>query len=296
MNNKKNKPHFLYSKLQRNGVFFLLTLIVTLQFIYFYVDFPSVELTVEEKKEISHFQSQLDSLALLKVNEKSVKFNPFNPSYIDDYKGEQLGMSVAEIDRLLLYKEQGNYINSVKQFQQVTLISDSLLAVISPYFKFPEWIENKNRLVSKNQNKTISKKDVIRIEKRDLNLATANDLKAVRGIGETLSERIVKYRASIKGFLNDEQLSEVYGLKTEVLNELLEQFTVLSSPNIEKLNVNTATFKEVLRLPYIDYELTKLIFNYRDEVAEIQSMDELKKIEGFPLEMFDRIALYLHAK
>ena len=71
---------------------------------------------------------------------------------------------------------------------------------------------------------------------------------------------------------------------------------MLSQPVIEKINVNTATFKEVLHLPYIDYELTKRIFNYRDEVAEIQSLEELKNIEGFPLELFDRIAVYLDAK
>jgi len=60
--------------------------------------------------------------------------------------------------------------------------------------------------------------------------------------------------------------------------------------------VNTATFKEVLHLPYIDYELTKKIFQYRDEVAEIQSIEELKAIEGFPLELYDKIIVYLEAK
>ena len=60
--------------------------------------------------------------------------------------------------------------------------------------------------------------------------------------------------------------------------------------------MNTATFKEVLHLPYIDYELTKKIFQYRDEVAEIQNLEELKNIEDFPIENFDKIALYLKAE
>jgi DNA uptake protein ComE-like DNA-binding protein len=60
--------------------------------------------------------------------------------------------------------------------------------------------------------------------------------------------------------------------------------------------VNTATFKEVLVIVYLDYELTKKIFNYKNQVAEIQSIEELKKIDGFPLERFSRIALYLEAK
>mgnify|MGYP000099997965 CR=1 FL=1 len=64
----------------------------------------------------------------------------------------------------------------------------------------------------------------------------------------------------------------------------------MSLPKIKKLNINRATFKQVLSIVYIDYELTKKILNYRDEVAEIQSLEELKKIDGFPLDKFNRIA------
>lgn len=290
------KPHFLYSKQQRNGVFFLLAIIICLQLIYFFVDIPSEELSEKEEIEIYHYQSRIDSLALLKMQNEPVKFSSFNPSYIDDYKGEQLGMSLKEIDRLLEFRKQGNYINSAKQFQQVTLVSDSLLSAISPYFKFPDWLVAKNKVKNNNVKRIAKKVDTPLKEKRDLNLATATELTAVRGIGKTLSERIVKYRTSLQGFFNNDQLSEVYGLSPEVIDVLLQQFTVLSKPNVVQINVNTATFKEILHLPYIDYELTKKIFQYKDEFAEIQSIEELKNIEGFPLEMFDRIALYLRAK
>ncbi len=70
----------------------------------------------------------------------------------------------------------------------------------------------------------------------------------------------------------------------------------MQKPIIKKINVNTATFKEVLRIVYVDYQLCKKIFNYRDEVAELQSIEELKNIEGFPLGQFEKIILYLDAK
>jgi len=85
-------------------------------------------------------------------------------------------------------------------------------------------------------------------------------------------------------------------LDKDVADEVLDRFTIIDKPQIQKINVNTATFKEVLSIVYIDFELTKKIFNYRDEVAELQSLEELKKIEGFPLEKYERIALYLEAK
>jgi DNA uptake protein ComE-like DNA-binding protein len=291
---KSIKPHFWYNKSQRNGVFFLLFFILILQGVYFFVDFSSSEETNLPSEEITLFQNQIDSLKLIEIENRKPKIYPFNPSFISDYKGYQLGMTTQEIDRLLSHRESGKYINSARQFQVVTKVSDSLLAVISPYFKFPDWISRKkNTSVNYNKSKV---EGIFTGEKQDLNIVTAIQLKEIKGIGDKLSERIIKYRVSMKGFMNDEQLEQVYGLKPEVIAKVLQRYTVLSQPTIEKVNVNTATFKEVLHLPYIDYELTKKIFQYRDEVAEIQNLEELKNIEDFPIENFDKIALYLKAE
>jgi competence ComEA-like helix-hairpin-helix protein len=69
----------------------------------------------------------------------------------------------------------------------------------------------------------------------------------------------------------------------------------LEIPNISKININNASFKEILRLPYIDYNLTQKIFNYRNENDQFIQIEDLKKIDSFPIEKFDRIALYLTA-
>lgn len=295
---KKLKSHFWFNKRQRNGIFFLMALIILLQGIYFF----GLPLMGESDRyselplgEIVTFQTQIDSLKLVELEKRKPKIYPYNPSFITDYKGYQLGMSNQEIDKLLKHRTEGKYINSVKHFQKVTGVSDSLLAVMSPNFKFPDWVVAKNKS-SKKKDTYIGKKNKLPIVKQDLNFATANQLKEIYGIGDKLSERIVKFRTSLNGFLSDEQLKEVYGLKPEVIDRILERYTVLSKPTIEKLNVNTATFKQVLHLPYIDYELTKKIFQYRDEVAEIQSIEELKNIDGFPLELYDKIIVYLEAK
>ena len=165
-----------------------------------------------------------------------------------------------------------------------------------PYFKFPDWITNKKKYRSYNANQTSPQVSEESFIIKDLNSATANELKIINGIGEKLSQRIVKYRTKLGGFLVNEQLYEVWYLDKDVADKVLKRFRIIQPPNIHKINVNTASFKEVLSIVYIDYELTKKIFDYRDEVAELQSLEELKKIDGFPLEKFDRIALYLEAK
>jgi len=284
------KSHFGYNKRQRNGIFFLLLIIITLQSIFFFVDFSSDNIIDFSKNEITLFQAEMDSLKAIELEKRKPKIYPFNPNYITDYKGYQLGMSIDEIDKLLLFRSKGKFINSVKQFKEVTKVNDSLLNVLSPYFKFPDWVTKELKATSTSK----INKDKIII--KDLNLATITELRIVNGIGEKLAERIINYRTKLQGFSFNNQLYEVWNLDKEVVAKVLIYFKVFNKPLIHKININEASFKEVLSIVYIDYELTKKIFNYRDEVAEIQNIEELKKIEGFPIKKFDRIALYLLAE
>ena len=286
------KYHFWYNKRQRNGIFFLLLIIGILQISFFFLDFSSNKPAQFSQNEIDEFKKEQDSLLNVAIKESKPKIFPFNPNYINDFKGYQLGMNVDEIDRLISYRKSGKFINSIKEFKVVTDVSDSLLNSISPFFKFPDWVTNKNNTT--NDSFKQPKKEVIEV--KDLNLVTSSDLIKIKGIGEKTAERILSYRDKLQGFTFEDQLYEVYYLYKEIADKALEYFKVLSKPTIKKININTASFKEVLSIVYIDYELTKKIFNYRDEVAEIQSLEELKKIDGFPIEKFNRITLYLVAE
>ena len=293
------KSHFWYNKSQRNGIFILILLIVIFQFIIVFVDFYSEEKVNIDTPKVIAFHHQIDSLRKISLENSRLKFFPFNPNYITDYKGAQLGMSLVEIDRLLAFRKTGEFINSRKEFQKVTTISDSLLNSISPYFKFPDWVVERNQniqLSTSRDTRLFAKKSKYILTSTDINLAVKEDLKTINGIGEKLSERIIKYRSKLQGFSKLNQLYEVWGLDTEVVDKLLLIFKVVNLPNIKKINVNTVSFRELLKNPYLDYELCKKIFEYKDEVAELQDISELKNIIGFPLDLYDRIVLYLVAE
>ena len=290
MNNFRS--NFDLNKRQRNGVFFLLFIILTLQIVFWFVDFSSKDVAdVSEFKRLA-FQNEMDSLVKIQLEESKPKLYPFNPNYITDFKGYQLGMSIDEIDRLLNYRQSGKFVNSVNEFQLITKISDSLLNAISPFFKFPEWVTSKK----KNTKLKAVESTKIVINEKDINRVNAEDLIKIRGIGDKLTKRILDYRKKLQGYSYNSQLYEVWNLDKKVADEVLKYFNVLELPRIKKLNVNTASFKEIISIVYVDYELTKKILDYKTEVAEIQSIDELKKIDGFPLDKFERITLYLMAE
>ena len=288
------ESHFWYNKRQRNGILFLVCMLIILQFILYYADFSTPDEYLDPA-EFAQIQHKIDSLTRAKKDSVSIKTHPFNPNFLTDYRAYQIGLTTVQIDCLFAFRKKGEFINSAQEFQQITGVSDSLLGIISPHFKFPEWTQKKKN--AKGSKKAVAETLVRPNEDvRDLNLVSAKELSSIKGVSDQLAKRIVSYRNKLHGFYDDDQLFEVYHLDEETGLEILKSFKVLERPVIKKIDINTASFKEILKVPYLDYKLTKKICSYRDRNLHFKDLEELKQIDSFPLEKFDRIAVYLSAQ
>lgn len=283
------KSHFKFTRSQRNGIFLMVLIIILLQGLYFFLDISTSEYLVNSE-ELKKYEQELDSLRNIEIEENKPKIFPFNPNYLTDYKGYTLGMNDDEIDRLLKFRNQGEWINSVKQFQEVTQVSDSLLNQISPYFKFPEWVTDTASAASSLYSKTPK----TLAQKQDLNTATAEELQRINGIGTYYSDKIIKLRSSFNGgFISDIQLQDIYGLTPEVIQKITDEFTVKTPRQILKINLNTATVDELVTVQHIDYELAYNIIEQRQLREGFKSLDDLTKVKDFPINKIDIIKLYL---
>ena len=289
------KSHFKFSNQQRNGIFLLLLLIIIIQlFIHFgseYV-FKTEVVSTQNNKELIAFINQIDSLKQVEVENRKPKIYPFNPNFITDYKGYTLGMSQDEINRLLEFRKQDQWINSTTQFQKVTKVSDSLLNQISPYFKFPDWVTNP-KPKKYTQNFSAKAREKTSEQKIDINIATASQLQKVYGVGEALSARIIKYRTKINGFYDLVELTEVYGLSPEVIDNIKQDFDIKTPRLVNKISLNKATRDQLVTIKYIDYEVAYSIIEQRTLRDGFSSLEDLKKVKGFPLKKFDIIKLSL---
>lgn len=292
MNFKTISSYFIFQRKQRVSIFILFGIIIILQLAYFFVDFNSFAKDSPEKEKWLSLQTQIDSMKQDKLNYVP-KIYPFNPNFITDYKGYKLGMSVPEIDRLLAFRKQNKYVNSPKEFQAVTKVSDSLLNAISPFFKFPDWVKNKKEYKNyKNYpNTAFAKKDKIIII--DINKASQEDLIKIFGIGEAISLRILKFKESLGGFVSMDQMKDVWGLSPEVIENLNSHFKVLSPPNVKKVDINNASLKELSQFPYFNYQLAKQIVTFRSMNGDIKNIDDLTKIKGLSIDKAKIIVLYL---
>lgn len=278
------RSHLRFTKQEKRGIFFLLLLIAGLQSGYYFFTTKSIQ------NNTSHFSIDsiaihyMDSVKETQLIKKKPVLRAFNPNFINDYKGYQLGLSPDELDRLYAFRDKDKYVNTAEEFQEVTGVSDSLLLQIRPYFKFPQFA-----------NKPATPKLVYTTNEvlTDLNTATEVSLQRISGIGPVLSKRIIAFRNSLGGFLVTEQLLDVYGLKPEVAKKAMKEFKVLSIPEIKKIPLNTATSEELAGLVYINYHLAKKIVHHRNRIGGFDSIAQLTKIEDFPADRINRIKLYL---
>ncbi|MEM8765529.1 MAG: helix-hairpin-helix domain-containing protein [Bacteroidota bacterium] len=280
---------FSFNKQEQRGTLYLVFILVVLQGLVFISDrVPS------EESEVSLIEAslidELDSIKQVVIQQRKVEIYPFNPNYLSDFKAYTLGISPEEIDRLFAFRKTGKYIQSASQFQDVTQVSDSLLITLQPYFKFKQTNFDKQKTIYDNQEPTKKEARV-----KDLNSVTASELKKVYGIGEKLSVRIIKFRDRLGGFLIDEQLYDVYGLDSATVEKTLKRFRVLQVPKIDKINLLTASAEELASLVYIRRNVAENIVVYR-ETNGIESLEDLKDVDGFPTDKIIRIGLYLSLK
>jgi len=296
---------YRFTKGQQRGVVALFLVIIIVQAIYFAVMSIDVKTdsskTAEEKQWLA-LQAEIDRLKAEKANAKETIY-PFNPNYISDYKGYTLGMSVKEIDRLHSFRKSGKFINSAEDFKKVTGVSDSLLSKLSPFFKFPDWVNKKQLVVTENKNaappydkpskpetRAATEKKIVVI---DINDALEEDLDKVYGIGPAFAKKILRRRAQLGGYVSMEQMKEFPEFSPEAVQGLTKHFAVMKQPQVTTININFASLNQLTYFPYFNKNLAKSILTKRSMKGKIRNIEELLDINEFPVDKVKIIALYL---
>ena len=225
-------------------------------------------------------RASLDSLKLDKAKPRRYKFNP---NFMSPYNAYLWGISDSALIALESFRAQDKWLRSAADFQRVTGVSDSLLAEMKSYFRFPAWTQ---------QSRTNTFRD--RPEKvKELNAASQEELEAVYGIGPVLAGRILRFKQRYGPYSDSLQLRLIYGLKPEVRAELLKHFTIATKDTISKIDFNTAAASDLATLPGINFELAKELVIFRRLRDGISAPEDLLMLEGITADWLAGIAVYL---
>ena len=136
------------------------------------------------------------------------------------------------------------------------------------------------------------KKPMYDIVKLDLNRCDTSDIVVVPLFGSKRAARLVEYRERLGGFYSLAQVREVYVLQDMDISHM-EKYFYVNSGDVRKININTATYKEMVSHPYFDAYLTKTILHYREQHGAIHSLEELQQVTHAYPELMEKLRHYV---
>ena len=104
----------------------------------------------------------------------------------------------------------------------------------------------------------------------DINHATAAEWKRLPGWGEVLSQRTVKFREALGGFVSIEQLKLVYGLDPDAVERNRTHLRVQEGAQT-RMCLDTLSFRTLVGHPLFDAEQTRRVLRARGRA--LSSMD-----------------------
>ncbi|MEP2671237.1 MAG: helix-hairpin-helix domain-containing protein [Cyclobacteriaceae bacterium] len=284
---------FGFSKSETNGFLILLPLLLLVLFSYpiYQTFFNHAEISNDaEQAKIDSLLAEWDFNPTPEIKDEiSTLFN-FDPNTAtkDDFKALDIPPYLS--DRIINYRSKGGSFRKPEDLRKIYGMDSLLFERLLPFIRIT--IQKQNSAASIPDKTSIIKKNTV-IHPQDLNLADTSQLKLIRGIGTVLAGRIVKYRNALGGFVDQNQIKEVYGLDTTVVKMVQNQFYIDPKFRPSLLNINSATESELSNHPYIRSKIAKSIVAYRFQHGSFNEITDLLKIDLIDQTKFDRIRPYL---
>lgn len=233
--------------------------------------------------------SAATALVISKLNsQQTTELSPFNPN---TYTNDQLiesGLPRRIADNITKLKQAGKKFKTASDLRKIYGMTDSLFEKIAPFIVIPAQIDdNENTHTHSKKDKTIEL-----TQKFDPNNAQLPDLIAI-GLPEAIAKNITKYRQSGGKFNTPDDLLKLYTIDTSSYKELEPYIHIETSETIkvevEQIELNTTTARELSRTTGIEIKISYKILNYRDKLGGFIHFEQLSEIEDLPSSILEKL-------
>lgn len=252
-----------FDRRERRGTYVLAMLLLVLLLVRVFTLRPDME----------HLNDELIAPALPagltaeQAESSSAALFTFDPNTVSPADLLGLGLTERQAGTLINYRSSGARFRKPQDLKKVYGIDSVTSARLMPWIKIADDKSTEKpvrqvRIRDSTEEPQTAVHAVTATELIDLNRCTAPDLLRLPGIGPVLSERIIKYRGLLGGFVDTEQLYEVYGLDSSVVM-LISATLTLTYDSVKPLMLDSSSFSEMARHPYIGSSTARLITKYR---------------------------------
>ncbi|PKP20215.1 MAG: hypothetical protein CVU05_09630 [Bacteroidetes bacterium HGW-Bacteroidetes-21] len=291
---------FSFSASEKNGILILLILIFILSGTYLYQRFSSKQSSSDftaYETEIALFNQELKQNEINRTTHQevtpsdSIVYFEFDPNTISPDDLVKMGFSRKNAETLNKYRNNKGRFFKKEDFKKLYFVNDSVYSVLEPYIRIETAQKESQNIENKTGNNKTSGSTTHEPLHLELNTADTLQLDQLKGIGPSFAARIVKYRNRLGGYSSKEQLLEVYGFTNEML-EAIQDNIYINPEAIQKLNINTATFKDLIRHPYLTKDKVIRILDYLKVMKKINNLEELVKNKILDANDYEKLKWY----
>ncbi|WP_339811855.1 helix-hairpin-helix domain-containing protein [uncultured Imperialibacter sp.] len=299
--NKWLRENFGYSKKEINGSIILLFIISVLFLGVYALDYyryASNEYSSEKDFELlDKWAAELqwaEDIEGDKGNPQQMlalsNLERFDPNQVSEAQLREMNIPPYLASNWSKYTSRGGRFYNSEDLLKLYGMDSSIFEQLAPYLSIANTKPNSDNAGPIAEGKSTVVKE--RVGLIDINLATAEELQTVRGIGPAYAARIIKYRNALGGFHDRGQLAEVYGLKQETVSALWEKFDLNPANCCVKLSVNTIHLDSLKRQPYINYNQARALVAYRDQHGRFASWNDVAEIKIIPDSTIQKLKPY----
>lgn len=235
-----------------------------------------------------------------------VVMRAFDPNTVDSLTLIGFGLRPWKVKNFLHYREAGKVFRSTEDLGDTYGWTEEDVERVASYVRVGKKYgksgrNEKHEKYGKNENnwndgKRWEKKEKPErpsnkfqtLTKVDVNTADTAMLRRIPGVGAKISDAIVRYRKRLGGFHSVEQLREISIVSPELLD-----WMEVSSSNIQKINMNKASFQALNSHPYISYEQTKALLQYIRLYGDVKDEKALVETGIFTKEEVEKLRPYI---
>ena len=293
------KDFFYFTKKERRGIAILLGLSSILLLLPYLLAFTNPEPTTdftEVNKAIALMEARQDSVrdSLSQIRDtnkiawknKSFKSYPkqqkishstpeklfaFNPNTASKVELQQLGIPTRVSHTIDNYRKKGGKFFRKEDLKKIYGLKETLYQKLVPYIQLPD---NKTPL------------------QIDINKATIAEWQQLRGIGPSLSGRIVKFRDKLGGFTSIEQVAQTYGLPDSTFQKIKPKLK--ASPIQKTIQINSWSKEELQQHPYINWKQAQILINYRKHHGKFADQEAILQSKAFNEAELKKLLPYLN--
>lgn len=298
------KKWISFSRKERNGAVIILIVIAIAASVYFYKQLSMrgihkldvADSTLQKmEQQVSFFEENNSSRNDVTSTLTADKLFVFNPNTLDKAGWLQMGLSERTTNTILNYISKGGRFRNAEDIRKIWGLKKEEADLLIPFIQIDTY-------KGYTQGYPLRKIPIIHV-----NTATAEQWKQLPGIGDVLSQRIVKYRTAIKGFKQVDDVAKVYGIKDSVFQKikpfLRHDVLVVEKKEVEesqgessikrvsneKVNINNASVKD-MTVVGIPYHVAKAIVVYREQHGLYTDIAQIKNIIFINQSTYEKVA------